>query len=161
MSRAPGPIRVLQSFPHKIGAARICTTAWEQAAGPAEAGANVLVFPGAVLATLPPGSACGRPWLAATSVSHTVLSGRCVRWSCTITSSPAGSGTLAARSTSCTRGRGAHSRRCGRRAGSGIPTVLERPNAHTRFAYEVVRRECERLGIELPPITSTPITPRR
>ncbi len=33
----------------------------------------------------------------------------------------------------------------------GIPTVLERPNAHTRFAYEVVARECERLGVELPP----------
>ena len=33
----------------------------------------------------------------------------------------------------------------------GIPTVLERPNAHTRFAYEVVAKECERLGITLPP----------
>jgi glycosyltransferase involved in cell wall biosynthesis len=33
----------------------------------------------------------------------------------------------------------------------GIPTVLERPNAHTRFAYEVVRAECERLGVRLPP----------
>ena len=33
----------------------------------------------------------------------------------------------------------------------GIPTVLERPNAHTRFAYEVVQRECERLGVMLPP----------
>jgi len=32
----------------------------------------------------------------------------------------------------------------------GIPTVLERPNAHTAFAYEVVRKECERLGIQLP-----------
>jgi glycosyltransferase involved in cell wall biosynthesis len=32
----------------------------------------------------------------------------------------------------------------------GIPTVLERPNAHTRFAYEVVRRECERIGVTLP-----------
>jgi glycosyltransferase involved in cell wall biosynthesis len=32
-----------------------------------------------------------------------------------------------------------------------IPTVLERPNAHTRFAYEVVREECRRLGVELPP----------
>jgi glycosyltransferase involved in cell wall biosynthesis len=29
--------------------------------------------------------------------------------------------------------------------------VLERPNAHTRFAYEVVRDECERLGVALPP----------
>jgi glycosyltransferase involved in cell wall biosynthesis len=33
----------------------------------------------------------------------------------------------------------------------GIPTVLERPNAHTRFAYEVVKQECERLGVALPP----------
>jgi glycosyltransferase involved in cell wall biosynthesis len=32
----------------------------------------------------------------------------------------------------------------------GIPTVLERPNAHTRFAYEAVRAECERLGVALP-----------
>jgi glycosyltransferase involved in cell wall biosynthesis len=32
----------------------------------------------------------------------------------------------------------------------GIPTVLERPNAHTGFAYEVVQRECERLGVTLP-----------
>lgn len=32
----------------------------------------------------------------------------------------------------------------------GIPTVLERPNAHTRFAYEVVRKECERLAVTLP-----------
>jgi glycosyltransferase involved in cell wall biosynthesis len=32
----------------------------------------------------------------------------------------------------------------------GIVTVLERPNTHTRFAYEVVARECERLGVELP-----------
>ena len=33
----------------------------------------------------------------------------------------------------------------------GIPSVLERPNAHTKFAYEVVRRESERLGVVLPP----------
>src|SRR5581483_11822315 len=33
----------------------------------------------------------------------------------------------------------------------GIPTLLERPNAHTRFAYEVVQRECQRLGVPLPP----------
>ena len=33
----------------------------------------------------------------------------------------------------------------------GIPTVLERPNAHTRFAYEVVQKECDRIGVALPP----------
>ena len=32
----------------------------------------------------------------------------------------------------------------------GIPTVLERPNAHTRFAYEAVQRECASLGVNLP-----------
>ena len=33
----------------------------------------------------------------------------------------------------------------------GIPTVLERCNAHTGFAMEVVQRECDRLGVTLPP----------
>ena len=28
--------------------------------------------------------------------------------------------------------------------------MLERSNAHTRFAYEVVERECEKLEIEMP-----------
>jgi glycosyltransferase involved in cell wall biosynthesis len=32
----------------------------------------------------------------------------------------------------------------------GIPTVLERPNAHTRFAYEVVNQECRRIRVALP-----------
>ncbi len=31
----------------------------------------------------------------------------------------------------------------------GIKTVLERPNTHTRYAYEVVRDECRKLGIKL------------
>ncbi len=33
----------------------------------------------------------------------------------------------------------------------GITSVVERPNAHTRFAYTAVARECERLGVVLPP----------
>jgi glycosyltransferase involved in cell wall biosynthesis len=33
----------------------------------------------------------------------------------------------------------------------GIPTVLERPNAHTGFAMDVVQKECDRMGIVLPP----------
>jgi glycosyltransferase involved in cell wall biosynthesis len=32
----------------------------------------------------------------------------------------------------------------------GIPTVLERCNAHTGFAMEVVQKECDRLGVTLP-----------
>jgi len=33
----------------------------------------------------------------------------------------------------------------------GIPVALERCNAHTRFAYEAVRTECDRIGVKLPP----------
>ena len=33
----------------------------------------------------------------------------------------------------------------------GIPSVLERPNAHTRFAMERVREESRRIGVALPP----------
>jgi glycosyltransferase involved in cell wall biosynthesis len=33
----------------------------------------------------------------------------------------------------------------------GIPTVLERCNAHTGYAMEVVQKECDRLGVTLPP----------
>lgn len=40
-------IRVLYSFHHKIGAARIGHTAWQQVRGLAKKGADVLVFPGA------------------------------------------------------------------------------------------------------------------
>jgi D-inositol-3-phosphate glycosyltransferase len=40
------PIRVLYSFPHKLGAGRICYTAWERVRGIAKAGADVTVFPG-------------------------------------------------------------------------------------------------------------------
>jgi len=32
----------------------------------------------------------------------------------------------------------------------GIPTVLERPNAYTRFAYDVVQKECQELGVAMP-----------
>jgi glycosyltransferase involved in cell wall biosynthesis len=32
----------------------------------------------------------------------------------------------------------------------GIPSVLERPNAHTRFCYETVAAECERIGVQMP-----------
>ena len=41
-------MRVLFSFPHKIGADRICYTAWEQVNGLKAAGVDVLVMPAAV-----------------------------------------------------------------------------------------------------------------
>ena len=43
MSYSGGRVRVLYSFPHKLGAERICYTAWQQVNGLAAAGADVLV----------------------------------------------------------------------------------------------------------------------
>ncbi len=55
MSHSNGRIRVLYSFPHKLGAGRICYTAWQQVNGLAAAGADLLVFPGALSRPVPSG----------------------------------------------------------------------------------------------------------
>jgi D-inositol-3-phosphate glycosyltransferase len=150
MSRAPGPIRVLQSFPHRIGAARICTTAWHQAAGAAQAGADVLVMPGSVHRPLHdsvrvrPTLARGRlriPYRALGRARALQLHDRLVARALPAIKDEVDvvhTWPMGARETLLTARR------------LGIPTVLERPNAHTRFAYEAVRMECERLGVALP-----------
>lgn len=142
-------VRVLQSFPHKIGAARICTTAWYQATGVAEAGGDVTIFAGAVERALPVGIrvrttlARGRmrlPYRALGSRAfalHDWLVARALpRLADEIDIVHAWP--LAAAETL----RAAHA--------LGIPTVLERPNAHTRFAYEAVANECARINVTLP-----------
>jgi len=143
------PLRVLQSFPHRIGAARICTTAWHQAAGAAAAGAQVTVFPSGVARPLPAGIAV-RPTLArgrwriparalgdrAFELHDRIVARRLSSLAGTIDLVHAWP--LGARETLRAAAR------------LGIPTVLERPNAHTGFAYEVVAAECERLGVTLP-----------
>ncbi len=151
MSRETAPVRVLYSFPHKIGADRICYTAWQQVAGLATAGADVLVFPGVVHRPLPPD----------VRVSTTLSRGRF---------------RVPYKALGKLRALSLHDRIVARRlpsladeidvvhawpagalktlqvaAALGIPSVLERPNAHTRFAYDVVRRESERIGVPLPP----------
>jgi hypothetical protein len=116
MTRRHDPVSVLQSFPHKIGAARICEIARYQAIGVAEAGADLLVrsfklHDRLVARALP--RLVGR-----LDVVHA--------W-------PLGA---------------LETLRTARRL--GIPTVLERPNAHTRFAHRAVEEECKRLGVALP-----------
>jgi glycosyltransferase involved in cell wall biosynthesis len=144
-------MRVLYSFPHRIGTGRICTTAWYQVVGTAGAGVDIVAAVGSVAKALPddvktiemlargrikiPYRALGRMRALAL---HDRLTARWLRhhhreidlvhlWPC---------GALATISVA---------------REYGIPTVLERPNAYTRFAYDVVKRESERLGIELPP----------
>jgi glycosyltransferase involved in cell wall biosynthesis len=150
MSGSDGRIRVLYSFPHKLGADRICYTAWQQVNGLVAAGADLLVFPGALSRAVPAGVTV-RPTLARGKlrIPYKVLGSN--------------------------RAFALHdyivSRRVEKLAGQidiihtwplgalktlkiaaklGIPTVLERPNANTRFAMEVVQQECQRLGIALP-----------
>jgi glycosyltransferase involved in cell wall biosynthesis len=142
--------RVLYSFPHKLGADRICTTAWYQVHGLIQAGAEVVVFPGALSKPLPH-RATVRPTLAkggfripyrvlgsmrAFALHDYIVARRLERLRGTI--DIVHTWPLGALRTLQTAAR------------LGIPTVLERPNAHTRFAYEVVRKECERLGLTLP-----------
>ncbi len=143
-------IRVLYSFPHKLGAARICHTAWEQVNGLSAAGAEVLVFPGVLHRPLPPGIRV-HPTLAwgkfrilykvfgslrACALHDRIVARRIERLAGKI--DIVHTWPTAAAQTLKTAAR------------LGIPTVLERPNAHTRFAYDIVRKECERLGVTLP-----------
>jgi glycosyltransferase involved in cell wall biosynthesis len=151
MSHDNKTIRVLYSFPHKLGADRICYTAWQQVNGLAAAGADVLVFPG-VLHRPVPANVKVRPTLAwgkmrlpyklfgtmRTCALHDFIVSRRIEKLAgkidIIHTWPIG-----ALQTLKTAKR------------LGIPTVLERCNAHTRFAYEVVQKECERIGVLLPP----------
>ncbi len=142
-------VRVLQSFPHKIGAGRICTTAWHQAAGVDAAGGSVTVFPGAVYRPLPE-SVEVRPTLAygPLRVPYRLLGDGAFALHDRIVAQR-----LRARPKDAdvvhTWPLGARETlRAAREL--GIPTVLERPNAHTRFAYETVAAECERIGVALP-----------
>ncbi len=150
MRTAIDRVRVLYSFPHKLGAGRICYTAWQQVNGLAAAGAEVLAFPGVL----------HRPVPANVAVRTTLARGR-FRISYKLL------GTM--------RALALHDRIVARRleqvagqvdivhtwpdaaretlktaAKLGIPTVLERPNAHTRYAYESIQKEAKRLGVTLP-----------
>jgi glycosyltransferase involved in cell wall biosynthesis len=151
-SRAYGDaVKILYSYPNRIGAGRTCYTAWQQVRGLIAAGAEVTVFPGSVFRDLPP----------EVRVVPTLARGR---WR------------VPYRAIGQARARALHDRIVARRLASlaeqvdivhawpqaalqtlrtarrlGVPTVLERPNAHTRFAFEAVRAESQRIGVPLPP----------
>ena len=143
-------VRVLYSFPHKLGADRICYTAWQQVNGLAAAGADLMVAPGVLHRPVPEGVQV-RPTLArgklripykligtmrACALHDYIVARRVEQMAGQIDIVHTWS--LGALRTLKTAAR------------LGIPTVLERPNAHTRFAYEVVQKECDRIGVPLP-----------
>ena len=144
-------VRVLYSFPNRLGADRICYTAWNQVSGLAAAGAEMLVFPASLSRPLPhsvkvwPTLAVGKVRLPyrllgvfrTVALHDRIVARRLERLAGQIDivhTWPLGAlETLKAA------------------ARLGIPTVLERCNAHTGYAMEVVQKECERLGVSLPP----------
>jgi len=54
MTAEQRPIRVLYSFPHKLGANKISNTAWQLVKGTSLAGAEMIVHPGILFRPLPP-----------------------------------------------------------------------------------------------------------
>lgn len=144
-------MRVLYSFPFRIGAERICTTAWHQVTGMAGAGAGVTVCTGSLGRLLP----------SRISV-HTTLARGCFRIPIRFLGRSkacqfhdcltAGWLERHAGEIDLVHGWPLASLRTIRMAKRlGIPFFLERPNAHTAYAYEAAEEECRRLGIELPP----------
>lgn len=143
-------LRILYSFPHKIGASGICYAAWQHVIGLSEAGAEVTVFTGVLNRSFPstirvrptlhrgklrlPYKVFGR--LRSCKIHDWIVS----RQLCKMPGE-----------FDIVHGFALGSLETLRTAEKmGIPTVVERCNAHTRFAYEVVEKECEKLGIELP-----------
>jgi glycosyltransferase involved in cell wall biosynthesis len=144
-------VRVLYSFPLRLGADRICYTAWQQVNGLAAAGAELIVCAASV----------GRPVDSAVRIFPTLARGR-YRLSYRLF----GTGRAVALHDWITARRLeklawtidiVHAWPTGAlqtlktAARLSIPTVLERPNANTRVAMLLVRNECRRLGVALPP----------
>jgi glycosyltransferase involved in cell wall biosynthesis len=144
-------VRVLYSFPNKLGGARICYTAWQQVNGLAAAGADLLVAPASTCRPVPDSVAL-RPTLAwgRARIPFKLLGN---------SRAHALHDYLVARRVEKLAGQVdiIHTWPSGARrtleaaAKAGIPTVLERCNSHTRYVYEVVQKESDRLGVHLPP----------
>jgi glycosyltransferase involved in cell wall biosynthesis len=149
MTNVQKQLRVLYSFPHKLGAGRICYLGWQIVNSLAAAGADVTVFTGVLQKPLPKNVrvittlSFGKlrisykmlGTLRACMLHDYFVSRKIKDWAGKIDlihTWPLGAlRTLATANT------------------FGIPTVIERCNAHTEFAYEVVQKECERVGIAL------------
>lgn len=142
--------RVLYSFPHRIGAGRICTTAWHQVAS---SSASVSIEANV--------ASVQRPLPSAVAVRETLARGRfklpyrlvgdmrMYRLHDRLVARRLKKTPRQFDVVHCWPGGALETLRVAREL--GITSVLERPNAHTRYAYTVVARECERLGVALPP----------
>lgn len=147
MERRP---RVLYSFPHRIGAQRICLTAWQQVTGAAAAGADITVLCASVERSLPP----------TVEVVTTLSRGRLRlpfrvlgRYKSLQVHDWATARWLDSNASSidvvhCWPGASLRTIAVAKR--HGIPCMIERPNTHTEYAYQAAAEESRRCGIELP-----------
>jgi glycosyltransferase involved in cell wall biosynthesis len=141
--------RILFSFPGRIGTSGIGTTAWHQATGLARRGAEVHVVCGSVERALPGAHVLGetmriaghRVPYRAVGVDRAIAhhDGRVARMLLR--------GRVEVDVVHAWPGGGERTLRAA--AARGVPAFLERPNAHTAFAFDVVARECERIGMRL------------
>ncbi|MEO5917536.1 MAG: glycosyltransferase family 4 protein [Luteolibacter sp.] len=144
-------VRVLYSFPHRLGAGRICWTAWQQVLGLDSAGADVTAIVGSAL-RVPPADVKLRKTLSLgrrLRIPFRLLGARRMAmlhdWRTShwlkshskeidiVHTWPLGS---------------LYTIRAAKKL--GIPVVMERPNTHTGFAYEVVDEECGLIDFKLP-----------
>lgn len=144
------PVRVLYSFAAKMDGQRIGYTSWQQIIGLAAAGADVLACPGVLQVPLPR-NVSFRPTLSRGKIRISYkLVGRM--------NSYVLHDWIIARRLEKLAGQidivhawplgSLETLRMARRM--GIPTVLERPNAHTQFAFDIVQKEAARIGVSLP-----------
>lgn len=138
------------SFPHRIGAGRICYTAWQQVRGLSAAGIKLSLHVGSVakpvdtLVNVRPTLSWGRSRLPYRVFGNRRLLRLHDRIVARRLARAGGSVSLVHLWPSAAL----NTLRAAKAA--GVVTVMERPNAHTRYAYEIVDRECRRLGIRLP-----------
>jgi glycosyltransferase involved in cell wall biosynthesis len=151
MKRNSDRIRVLYSFPNKLGGERICYTAWQQVNGLVAAGAEVLLCPASTCRPVPQ-EVTLRPTLARGSVRvpfKLLGNGRAHVLHDQIVANRVRK--LAGQIDIIHTWPSGALRTLKAAAEVGITTVLERCNSHTRYAYEVVQKECEKVGVVLPP----------
>lgn len=143
-------VRVLYSFPHKIGSSGVCYAAWKLVKALHDAGAEVTVFAGYVHKPLPEGVRVlptlsrGKlrlpykllGWMGICKLHDRIVARRLKRMADQFDV------------VQCFALGSLETIRTAKRL--GIPTFLERCNAHTGFAYEVVEQECRKLGLTMP-----------
>ena len=142
--------RVLYSFPFRIGAERICATAGYQVAGAAKAGSRMIVLCGSLGRDFPT-NVRTRSTLAVGPIRLPIRylgNSRACRLHDWITARWL---ERHAEEIDLVHGWPLSSLRTIRAAKRlGIPFLLERPNAHTAYAYEATATECRHVGIGLP-----------